>query len=144
MLYFKFSESQEKYGVNTIKDNGIKYTEMATNKIPDHWDKKEIVFQTDKKTVQIIVPNGKVYWTQIIEDIEKQFFNEVAEIKTESLSKEEVDFDMLKNMLRPVGTTSLTKKIFCDPSQDELANLSLFLKLLSNKKFAILASHKLR
>ena len=56
---------------------------------------------------------------------------------------QEVDFGMLKEMLRHPGTTSVLSSLYSNPTQAELANLALFFERLGqSSSFAHLAHKK--
>lgn len=55
-----------------------------------------------------------------------------------------VDFTLLKNTFRPAGATSVTKELFLNPTQEELANLAEFIKMVGkSSKFAMKAHYEL-
>lgn len=55
-----------------------------------------------------------------------------------------VDFNLLKNTFRAGGETSVSKKLFCTPNQQELANLAEFIRMVGvSTKFAMKAHYEL-
>ena len=88
------------------------------------------------------------------------FYEEYCELKSElrdvralyqefkrqnpTTNKPQVDFDLLKGMLRKGGVGAVLNNTYCNPTQDELRNLAVFFEAMKNPKFATKASHFLK